>query len=78
MLNRLKIVIKKIKYFDESGLLTKCVTKTIKNETKEQSCGFLGMLLGTLDASLLGNMLADKVQGEIRAGKIFKAASSFN
>ena len=78
MLNRLKIVIKKIKYFNESGLLTKCVTKTIKNETKEQSCGFLGMLLGTLDASLLGNMLADKVQGETRAGKIFEAASSLN
>ena len=36
------------------------VTKTIKNETKEQRAGFLGMLLGTLGASLLGNTLAGK------------------
>ena len=36
------------------------------NEAKEQRCGFLCMLLGTLGASLLGNMLADK--GVIRAG----------
>ena len=37
----------------------KGVTKTIKNETKEQK-GFLSMLLGTLGASLLGNLLAEK------------------
>ena len=42
------------------------VTKTIKNETKEQKAGFLGMLLGTLGASLLGKMLAGK--GIVRAG----------
>ena len=38
----------------------KGVTKTIKNETKEQKGGFLGMLLGALGASLLGNMLTGK------------------
>ena len=38
----------------------KGVTKTIKNETKEQKGGFLSMLLGTLGASLLGNLLAGK------------------
>ena len=38
----------------------KRVTKTIKNETKEQKGGFLSMLLGTLGASLLGNMLTGK------------------
>ena len=38
----------------------KGVTKTIENETKEQKGGFLGMLLGTLSASLLGNMLTEK------------------
>ena len=44
----------------------KGVTKTIKNETKEQKGGFLSMLLGTLGASLLGNLLAGK--GIVRAG----------
>ena len=36
------------------------VTKTIENETKEQKGGFLSMLLGTLRASLLGNLLTGK------------------
>ena len=40
--------------------MIKGVTKIIKNETKEQKEGFLGMLLGTLGTSLLGNMLAGK------------------
>ena len=40
--------------------MLKGVTKTIKNEAKEQKGGFLGVLLGTLGASLLGNMLAGK------------------
>ena len=44
----------------------KGVTKTVKNETKEQKGGFLSMLLGTLGASLLGNILAGK--GIVRAG----------
>ena len=34
--------------------------KTIQNEAKEQKGGFLGMLLVTLDASLLGNTFADR------------------
>ena len=38
----------------------KGVTKTIKNDKKEQKGGFLNVLLGTLDFSLLGNMLAGK------------------
>ena len=38
----------------------KGVIKTIKNETKEQKGGFLSMLLGTLGASLLGNLLSGK------------------
>ena len=44
----------------------KAITKNIENETKEQKEGFLGMLLGTLGASLLGNMLTGK--GTLRAG----------
>ena len=42
------------------------VTKTIESETKEQKGGFLGMLLGTLGASLLENLLSGK--GIVRAG----------
>ena len=42
---------------EDSGNLLKGVTKTIKNETKEQKGGFLRMLLGTLGASLLGSLL---------------------
>ena len=54
-------------------LLLKGVSKTIQNEAKEQKEGFLSMLLGTLDASLLGNILAGKGikragEGVIRAG----------
>ena len=37
----------------------KRVTKIIKNETKEQKGGFLGTLLGTLGANLLGNVLPE-------------------
>ena len=42
------------------------VTKTIKNETKDQKGGFLSMLLGTLGPSLLGKVLAGR--GIVRAG----------
>ena len=46
--------------------MLKEITNTIKNETKEQKGGFLSMLLGTLGASLLGNLLTGK--GIVRAG----------
>ena len=49
------------------GILLKGVSKTIENETKEQRGGFLGMLLGTLGASLLGNLLTGR-KGMMRAG----------
>ena len=42
-------------------------SETIKNESKEQKGRFLGILLGTLDVSLFGNMLEGK--GIIRAGE---------
>ena len=60
-------IIKIVKSFQESGLLIKGVSKTIKNEAKEQKGGFLGMLLGTLVASSLGNLLIGK--GTIRTGE---------
>ena len=51
---------------EDFNTLLKRVTKTNKNETKEQKGGILGMLLGDLGASLLGNMLAET--GMFRAG----------
>ena len=49
-----------VQALEDSNILLKGVTKTIKNETKEQKGGYLTMLLGTLGASLLGNFLARK------------------
>ena len=51
------------------------VTKTIKNETKEQKRGLLSMLLCTLGASLLENILAGK--GIVRAGSRNKKEKRF-
>ena len=45
-----------IQALEDSDILLKRVTKTIKNETKVQKRGFLSMLLGTLGARLLGNL----------------------
>ena len=59
-------IMKIVQALENSNILLKGVTKTIKKETKEQKGGFLSMLLGTLDASLLGNLLSGK--GIIRAG----------
>ena len=55
-----------IQVIEDSDILLKRVTKNIKNETKEQKGGFLSMLLSTLGASLLGNLLTGK--GILRAG----------
>ena len=60
-------IVKVVKFLQESGLLTKDVNETIKNKAKEQKGKFIIMLLDTLGASLLGNMLARK--GVTRAGK---------
>ena len=60
-------IIKIIEALENSGILLKGVTKTIENETKEQRGGFLSMLLGTLGASLLGNLLTGG-KGIMRAG----------
>ena len=60
-------ITKTVKSLEDSGLLLKAVTETVQNEVKEQKGGFLSMLLGTLGASLLGNLLTGK--GIYRAGK---------
>ena len=59
-------IMKTVQAVEDSNILQKRITKTIKNETKEQKGGFLGMLLSTLGASLLGNLLAEK--GFVSAG----------
>ena len=60
-------IIKITEALENSGILLKGVTKTIENETKEQREGFSGMLLGTLGASLLRNLLTGG-KGIMRAG----------
>ena len=59
-------IMKIVQALEDSDILLKRITKTIENETKEQKGVFLGMLLGTLGASFLGNVLTGKVI--LRAG----------
>ena len=73
-------LIKIAKSLEDNKLLIKGLTKTVQNEIKKQKGGFLSMLLGTLGARLLGNILSGKGvnkkgigtnragQGVIRAG----------
>ena len=56
----MKDVIKIVKSLEDSGLLLKGVSETLQNEVREQKWGFLSMLLGTLAASLLGNILTGR------------------
>ena len=53
-------IMKTIKSLEESGLLMKRVSETIKIKARKQKCGFIAVSLHTLGASLLGNMLARK------------------
>ena len=62
-------IMKIIEALENSGILLKGGSKTIENETKEQRGGFLSMLLGTLGASLLGNLLTGG-KGIVRAGEV--------
>ena len=89
--DQMKDFIKKVKSLEDSCLLLEGVSQAIQNEAKEKR-GFLSMLLGTLGADLLGNILAGK--GINRAGegivrvvvkdkiiktkRIFNAVSFFN
>ena len=67
-------MMKIVKSVEESGLLIKGISETIKTEAKEQKGQFLPMLLGTLATSMLGSALIGREvirAGErtIRAGK---------
>ena len=60
-------LVKIVKSLEDSGLLLEGVTKSVQNKIKEQKGGFLSTLLGTLGASLIGNLLTGK--GTKRAGE---------
>ena len=69
-------IMKIVQSFEKPGLLIKRISETIKNEAKERKGGFFSMLLGTLGASLLGNLLTGKgvmraCEAKIRAGQFF-------
>ena len=53
-------LIKIVKSLENSGLLLKGITESVQNEIKEEKGWFLSMLLGTLGASLLGNLPTGK------------------
>ena len=70
-------IMKIVQALEDSNILLKGVTKTIENKTKGQKGGFvLSMLLGTLGASLLGDLLTKKLSGKgtVRAGEGFLRA----
>ena len=64
-------ILKTVKSLEDSGVLLKGVSETIQHEVKEQREGFLSLLLGTLSASLLGDVLSKGLssKGVIRAGE---------
>ena len=68
-------IIKIVKSLENSGVILKGVSERIQHEAQEQRGGFLSMLLGTLGASLLGNLLTGG-KGVIRAGEGIKKKKS--
>ena len=74
--DEINVIIRIVKSLEDSGLLLKEVTETVQNEVKEQKGWFLSMLLGTLGATLLRNLLTGRGaiaksqgRGVNRAGK---------
>ena len=65
-IEKMSDIMKNVQVLEDSNILLKGVTKTIKDEKKEQKGGFLSMLLGILGATLLANLLLGK--GIVRAG----------
>ena len=67
MLNiEINYIIEIVQALEDFYIRLKGITKIVKNVTKEQKGEFLEMLLGTLEASLLGNMLSEEEM--LRAG----------
>ena len=69
--NEMNDIIKIVKSLEDSGVILKGVSETIQHEAKEQRGRLLSMLLGTLGASLLGNLLTGR-KGVTRAGEGIK------
>ena len=70
-------IMKIVESLEESGLLIKVISETIKTEAKEQKGGFLSLLSGTLATSVLGNALAGK--GVIRTGEgVIRTGQNFS
>ena len=69
--NDMQDLLKIVKSLGDGGILLNGITETVKNKVKEQKGGFLSMLLGTLGASLLGDLLTKNLSGRgvIRAGE---------
>ena len=71
--NKMNEIMKIVNSLNESSLLIKCVSETIKNEAKGEKGGFIVMSCGTIAASILGNMLAGNFkipeQGVIRVSE---------
>ena len=65
--NAMEDIIKTVRFLEGSGLLLKEITEAVQNEVKKQKGRFLSMLLGTLGANLLGNLLTGR--GINKAGK---------
>ena len=61
--NDMKDFLKVVKSLEDSGILLNGITETVKNEFIEQKGGFLSMLLGTLGASLLRDLLPKNLSG---------------
>ena len=57
-------ILKIVKSLEDSNVLLKGVSETIQHEAKEQRGGFLSMLLGTLGASLIGDVLSKGSSGK--------------
>ena len=65
-------ILKIVRSLEDSGLLLEGVSKTIKNEAKEQKGGFLSMLLDTLGGSLLTNFeIQNYYQNEPRFNGVY-------
>ena len=70
-------IIRIIKSLENSSVLTDGVSKTVKHKIKKQEDGFLGMSLGNVGVSMLGNMLFGKTV--VRAGKrVVRAGRVYN
>ena len=69
--NDMQNLLEMVKSLEDSSILLDGITETVKHEVKEQKGGFLSMLLGTLGASLLGDLLTKNLSGTgvIKAGE---------